>query len=48
MGLTASGIGPYTLAAIVFGVVTVCTVIVAVVGLLIDKSAAAHEHQGGR
>ncbi len=46
--MTASGSGPYELAAIVFGVVTICTVLVGIVGILIDKSAAAHEHRGGR
>jgi len=48
MGLTASGLSPVALATIVLSVVTACTVIVAVIGVLIDRSAERHERAKDR
>ena len=41
--VTASGMTPVALASITLGVVAVCTLILVVLGVLIDKSAASHE-----
>jgi hypothetical protein len=46
--VTASGLTPLALASITLGVVTAVTLIVVVVGLLIDRSAARHERAKGR
>jgi len=46
--LTSSGLTPAALSATVVSVVTICTILVAVVGVLIDRSAARHEREKGR
>jgi hypothetical protein len=46
MEVTSSGLTPFALVTIVFGVVTSVTVLVALVGILIDRDAARHERKG--
>jgi hypothetical protein len=46
--VTASGLTATALSAIVAGVVTFVTAIVAVIGVLIDRSAARKERTEGR
>ena len=41
--VTSSGLTPLALAAIVVSVVAACTVLVAVLGVLIDRTASRHE-----
>lgn len=48
MAVTSSGLTATALAAIVTAVVTGITAIVAILGVLIDKTAAHHERTGGR
>ena len=43
MDVTASGLTSTALASIVAGVVTACTSLVVIIGLIIDRSAAHHE-----
>ncbi len=47
-GLTAAGLSPFALSAIVVSVVAGCTILVAIVGVLIDRSAARHAREKGR
>jgi hypothetical protein len=46
MEVTSSGLTPFALVTIVFSVVTGVTVLVALVGILIDRDAARHERKG--
>jgi len=39
---------PLALALIVFGVVTLCTAVVVVIGVMIDRMAARHELEKGK
>ena len=46
--VTSSGLTSFALAAYTFGVVAAVTALVAVIGFLIDRSAARHERAKGR
>jgi hypothetical protein len=48
MSVTASGLTATALAAITASVVTGCTLFVAIIGWLIDRSAARHERTRNR
>jgi|CXWL01.1.fsa_nt_gi nitrate reductase gamma subunit len=48
MAVTSSGLTATALAAIVAGVVTGVTALVALLGVLIDKTAAHHERTKGQ
>ncbi len=46
--LTSSGMTPLALSLVVFGMVTLSTAILIVIGVLIDKTASHHERGKGK